>query len=86
MNAPDSPCTGGCGLDAHTGWCRGCARTGPEIAGWPTMADAGKRDVLERAVERRQGASGGGVGAEGHPCIPGARTGLHDVQIGGNGQ
>ncbi|MEM6623643.1 MAG: DUF1289 domain-containing protein [Pseudomonadota bacterium] len=29
-----SPCTGVCKLDDATGWCLGCARSGPEIADW----------------------------------------------------
>ena len=33
-DAAASPCTGICRLDAATGWCLGCARTGGEIAGW----------------------------------------------------
>lgn len=55
MTAPDSPCVGECGLDAHTGWCRGCARTGPEIAAWRDVDDAGKRRVLARIAGRDAG-------------------------------
>lgn len=32
-------------MDASTGWCRGCARTLGEIAGW-----GGAPDVLQRQV------------------------------------
>ena len=56
MSAPDSPCVGECGLDAHTGWCRGCARTAAEIAAWRDMPAAGKRAVLARIAGR--GADG----------------------------
>ena len=85
MNAPASPCVGTCGLDAHTGWCRGCARTGPEIAAWRDAGDAERRRVLERAAGRRAGAPGGVAGAEGHRPTRGVGTGLHGAQIGGNG-
>lgn len=83
--APASPCVGECGLDDATGWCRGCARTGPEIAAWRTMADAEKRGVLERAAGRRRGASGGGVASGAHGGTPGVGTGFHGAEIGGNG-
>lgn len=83
--APASPCVGTCGLDPHTGWCRGCARTGPEIAAWPTMADAGKRAVLQRAAGRRQGASGGVARVGTHGGTPGVGMGLSGPQIGGSG-
>lgn len=55
MTAPDSPCVGECGLDAHTGWCRGCARTGPEIAAWRDVDDAERRRVLARIAGRDAG-------------------------------
>jgi predicted Fe-S protein YdhL (DUF1289 family) len=32
-----SPCVGTCELDRTTGWCRGCGRTGDEIAAWGTL-------------------------------------------------
>ena len=35
-----SPCTKICTLDAATGFCVGCGRTGHEIAGWVHMRDA----------------------------------------------
>lgn len=54
-DAPASPCTGSCGLDS-AGLCRGCGRTGAEIAGWRGMADAGKRAVLARLAGRGVGA------------------------------
>lgn len=34
---PESPCTKVCVIDAATGWCLGCGRTGTEIAGWIGM-------------------------------------------------
>lgn len=65
MNAPASPCVGACGLDA-AGLCRGCARTGDEIAGWGTMGDAERGRVLERVARRAEGGGavrGAGRGA-----------------------
>lgn len=85
MTAPASPCVGACGLDDATGLCRGCARTGPEIAAWRTMADADKRGVLGQAAERRQGVRGGVAASGSCHGTPGAGTGLHDAEIGGNG-
>lgn len=61
MNAPDSPCTGKCWLDRDTGVCRGCARTGAEIAAWSGMGDADKRRVLGRIAGRGVDAVGGGL-------------------------
>lgn len=55
MNAPASPCVGTCGLDAHTGWCRGCGRTAAEIAAWRGMGDAERRRVLARIAGRDAG-------------------------------
>jgi predicted Fe-S protein YdhL (DUF1289 family) len=40
-------------MDTATGWCEGCLRTIPEIAGWSTMTDDAKREVLTRLAERR---------------------------------
>lgn len=57
-SAPASPCVGACGLD-DAGLCRGCGRTAGEIAAWPGLDDAGKRDVLDRIAGRGAGAAGG---------------------------
>ena len=35
-----SPCVNICTLDPATGLCRGCGRTGDEIARWTAMSDA----------------------------------------------
>lgn len=86
MTAPDSPCTRACLLDAHRRICRGCFRTWGEIAAWRDLGDAEKRTVLGWVAERRQGVAGGGVADEVHVGTPGVGTGLHDAQIGGNGQ
>ena len=51
MSAPPpepvrSPCTGLCRLDAATGWCLGCGRSGDEIALWPAASEAEARAIL----------------------------------------
>ena len=40
-----SPCVGICALDPASGWCLGCGRTGDEIASWPTLDEAGHRQI-----------------------------------------
>jgi len=42
-----SPCVGICQLDAATGFCVGCARTGDEIGGWAGMSDGERQHVLD---------------------------------------
>lgn len=42
-----SPCLGDCTLDAATGWCRGCGRSGEEIAGWGHAAPARRAAVWQ---------------------------------------
>lgn len=49
----ESPCTGVCRIDEHSGLCIGCARTLDEIAQWPDSDDAWKRAVIARLGERR---------------------------------
>lgn len=49
----ESPCTGVCRIDDHSGLCIGCARTLDEIAQWPDSDDAWKRAVIARLGERR---------------------------------
>jgi predicted Fe-S protein YdhL (DUF1289 family) len=50
-NAP-SPCTSVCRMDRLSGFCEGCLRTIPEIAGWSKMEDDTRRHVW-RAIELR---------------------------------
>ncbi|MCC6783674.1 MAG: DUF1289 domain-containing protein [Planctomycetes bacterium] len=50
---PASPCIRVCELDATGRLCTGCMRTVEEIAAWSGLDDAAKREVLERAKERR---------------------------------
>jgi predicted Fe-S protein YdhL (DUF1289 family) len=47
-----SPCTSVCRMDRLSGFCEGCLRTIPEIAGWSKMEDDGRRGVW-RAIELR---------------------------------
>ncbi|MDQ0589120.1 DUF1289 domain-containing protein [Variovorax paradoxus] len=47
-----SPCTSVCRMDSQSGFCEGCLRTLPEIAGWSTMEDVARRSVW-RAIELR---------------------------------
>jgi predicted Fe-S protein YdhL (DUF1289 family) len=49
-----SPCTGVCELGAD-GLCKGCGRTGAEIAAWPAMDDAARLQVMERLDARDEG-------------------------------
>jgi predicted Fe-S protein YdhL (DUF1289 family) len=48
-----SPCNGVCVLDPRTGLCRGCLRSGPEIAAWPRMTEAARRALLAELAARR---------------------------------
>lgn len=41
-----SPCLRVCAVDGRANTCRGCGRTLREIAGWGTMSDAERDDVL----------------------------------------
>jgi hypothetical protein len=51
-DGPPSPCVKVCVLDAQSGWCVGCGRSGEEIAGWPKMNAPEKRDLLIRLPAR----------------------------------
>lgn len=48
-----SPCSNVCKMHEPTGWCQGCARTIPEIAGWSKADDAGRLEILARLPARR---------------------------------
>lgn len=48
-----SPCVNVCQMDAATGWCRGCARSLDEIAGWGMAPAEVQRRILDRLPERR---------------------------------
>lgn len=49
---PPSPCVKVCVIDDATGWCRGCGRSGVEIAAWMQMSAIDKRDLLLRLPAR----------------------------------
>lgn len=51
-DAVPSPCTSVCRMDRLSGFCEGCLRTIPEIAGWSKMEDEAKRGVWH-AIELR---------------------------------
>jgi hypothetical protein len=52
VKAPFSPCDGTCRIDPQTGLCLGCKRTLREIADWPMLSPAEKREML-RGLEGR---------------------------------
>lgn len=53
-NPERSPCIGVCELDETTGWCRGCLRSGNEIAAWPAASLDLRRLILRRIETRRE--------------------------------
>ena len=56
-----SPCTSVCRLDATSGWCLGCGRTGDEIAVWMAASDGQKRTILARLPARMTALAGQGA-------------------------
>ncbi|MGG5819970.1 DUF1289 domain-containing protein [Falsiroseomonas sp. HW251] len=48
----ESPCNKVCVLDAVTGWCIGCGRTGGEIGAWLTMTDAEQTTLVAQLPAR----------------------------------
>jgi predicted Fe-S protein YdhL (DUF1289 family) len=56
VNSPISPCIGVCIIDPASGFCLGCARTIPEIAGWLDFSPEEKQRLLETLAERKQQA------------------------------
>lgn len=54
MRDPElSPCIGVCELDPASGLCRGCLRSGNEIAIWPAASRELRRQILRRIAVRR---------------------------------
>ena len=47
-----SPCNGVCRIASESGWCEGCFRTIAEIAAWPTLDTARRRQVIARLGHR----------------------------------
>ena len=56
MSNPISPCVGVCIIDPASGYCLGCARTIPEIAGWLDFSAEEKQRILAALAERQGGA------------------------------
>ena len=54
MSSPISPCVGVCIIDPASGYCLGCARTIPEIAGWLDFTPEEKRRLLDTLAERKE--------------------------------
>lgn len=50
--APSSPCVGACRLDAG-GICGGCLRSSKEIAQWPRLGDAARRQMMDTVLAGR---------------------------------
>ncbi|GMG85530.1 hypothetical protein LNKW23_47520 [Paralimibaculum aggregatum] len=49
---PASPCIGICEMDAETGLCRGCARSGDEVAAWRDAPEAWRQEIWGRLPVR----------------------------------
>jgi predicted Fe-S protein YdhL (DUF1289 family) len=47
-----SPCNGTCVLDPRSGFCRGCGRSGAEIAAWSSLPDALRLVLLAKLTAR----------------------------------
>lgn len=50
----ETPCVKICVIDAVTGFCIGCGRTGQEIGGWLGMSPDQRRAVMASLTERLQ--------------------------------
>jgi predicted Fe-S protein YdhL (DUF1289 family) len=50
--AMSSPCIRVCVMDAPTGLCVGCGRTGAEIGGWLSMSEAQRLTVMAQLPAR----------------------------------
>jgi uncharacterized protein len=48
----ETPCINICHLDAVTGLCDGCGRTGAEIAAWASLTPARRREIMRELPER----------------------------------
>jgi uncharacterized protein len=56
VSTPISPCIGVCIIDLASGFCLGCARTIPEIAGWLEFSAEEKQRILATLPERQEQA------------------------------
>ena len=51
-DAIESPCILVCSIDAQTGFCHGCGRTGDEIGGWSLYSPDRRRSIMAALPER----------------------------------
>ncbi|MGL4974106.1 MAG: DUF1289 domain-containing protein [Bosea sp. (in: a-proteobacteria)] len=49
---PPSPCVKICVIDPASGFCEGCGRTMPEIAGWLRLSEPARQGVMRKLPER----------------------------------
>ena len=49
----ETPCVNICLLDEETGLCTGCGRTIQEIAGWASMSESERREVMAKLPARK---------------------------------
>lgn len=54
-----SPCVGTCRLEARSGWCVGCGRTGDEIGAWGALDAVGRAKVWRTLPGRLAGLGTG---------------------------
>ncbi len=47
-----SPCIRVCVIEPRSGYCRGCRRTLPEIAGWAKADDSRKLEIIAQLGDR----------------------------------
>ena len=47
-----TPCVKVCAVDGRTGYCLGCRRTLPEIAGWAKLGDQERADIMAALPDR----------------------------------
>lgn len=52
----ETPCNKICVLDPASGLCRGCGRSGEEIAAWAAMTDAERRRIMDVLAARMEAA------------------------------
>lgn len=64
MSLPDrpprsiaTPCVQVCIVDGASGFCLGCFRTLPEIAGWARLSDEERERIMAELPERERRAS-----------------------------
>lgn len=48
----ESPCVWVCVIDAQTGYCCGCGRTGDEVAGWIDYSEPKREQIVETLADR----------------------------------